>query len=285
MKTITFISVAVSILGFSNLDAQMMHNCMMKESDQSTNMMHQDMTGDSSQMEHSMMMNDSSMMEGMKHGMMGNSDMKGSSMMMRMMKMMMCMPMMDMMMNHSNTMEGMEHGAMNAETTDDHSAHHDLEMDTKEINTNDEFREQLQKAYYSYIEMKDAFVASDVEIVKNKAEKLKSELDEVDRGLLKGNTQMVWMEQIQKLNAAVLSIIDAENIEAQRSPFAEFNSHFFLTIKTFGIHHGTVYYQYCPMAFGGKGAFWLSNIKDIQNPYFGEVMLHCGETRETLDFS
>jgi Cu(I)/Ag(I) efflux system membrane fusion protein len=39
------------------------------------------------------------------------------------------------------------------------------------------------------------------------------------------------------------------------------------------------------MANGDKGAFWLSNIEEIENPYFGDEMLKCGETRETLEFS
>lgn len=39
---------------------------------------------------------------------------------------------------------------------------------------------------------------------------------------------------------------------------------------------GTIYKQYCPMAFQGKGAYWLSNSQEIRNPYFGDKMLKCG---------
>ena len=301
MNTIKFIAVAALILGFSNINAQMMHKCMMQESDHSTSMMHQGMMGESGMMGNSMMMDDSSMMEEMgpgMMGMMGESGMMGNSMMMRMMnspmmkrmmdspmmKMMMCSPMMKMKMNDSGMMEGMEPGAMSTEIKDDHSAHQTMEMDTKEIKVKDEFKEQLQKVYDSYIELKDAFVVSDVKMVKNKAEKLKSNLDKVDMGLLQGDAHMDWMEQVQKMNVAVLRIRDADDIEEQRSSFAEFNDNFHQSIKTYGLHHGTVYYQYCPMAFGKKGAYWLSNIKEIKNPYFGEAMLSCGETRETLEY-
>jgi len=30
------------------------------------------------------------------------------------------------------------------------------------------------------------------------------------------------------------------------------------------------------------GAFWLSFDKNIRNPYFGDMKLTCGETRDTL---
>jgi len=45
-----------------------------------------------------------------------------------------------------------------------------------------------------------------------------------------------------------------------------------------------VYYQFCPMAIDNKGAYWLSEESDIKNPYFGDAMLTCGETKETLKF-
>ena len=46
----------------------------------------------------------------------------------------------------------------------------------------------------------------------------------------------------------------------------------------------TVHYQFCPMAKNGKGAYWLSENKDIRNPYFGKKMIDCGETKETLNY-
>jgi Cu(I)/Ag(I) efflux system membrane fusion protein len=50
----------------------------------------------------------------------------------------------------------------------------------------------------------------------------------------------------------------------------------------FGLKDKTTYYQYCPMANRDKGAYWFSETDEIRNPYFGEDMLGCGETRETL---
>lgn len=32
----------------------------------------------------------------------------------------------------------------------------------------------------------------------------------------------------------------------------------------------------------GKGAYWLSESEEIKNPYYGEVMLTCGETKEVI---
>ena len=36
------------------------------------------------------------------------------------------------------------------------------------------------------------------------------------------------------------------------------------------------------MALDNAGAFWLSEHKEILNPYMGQAMLTCGEVKETL---
>ncbi|MCF6308835.1 MAG: hypothetical protein L3J09_12915, partial [Flavobacteriaceae bacterium] len=45
----------------------------------------------------------------------------------------------------------------------------------------------------------------------------------------------------------------------------------------------TVYLEFCPMADGNNGGFWLSYDKEIKNPYFGQAMLTCGEVIETFN--
>ena len=46
---------------------------------------------------------------------------------------------------------------------------------------------------------------------------------------------------------------------------------------------GVYYQQYCPMANNGDNSYWLSEKETINNPYFGEQMLTCGETIERID--
>jgi Cu(I)/Ag(I) efflux system membrane fusion protein len=179
---------------------------------------------------------------------------------------------------------GHDHGAMSEGTKEDNSVNQTMEMNYKETNIMVEFKEQLQRVYDSYILMKEAFVSSDAKGVSQYARKVKSDLGEVDMGLLEGDAHSEWMKHFLELNLNIDQIASSTDIEKQRISFAEFNSTFYNSLKAFGLHHGTVYYQYCPMATSDKGAYWLDNIKEIKNPYFGESMLSCGETRETLEF-
>lgn len=147
-----------------------------------------------------------------------------------------------------------------------------------------EFMKQLQGVYDAYIPMKNAFVATDEKEVRKTAGTVKSSLKDVDMGLLEGDAHMVWMEQLEILDSEITEISGGKDIASQRIAFASFNEAFYTSLKAFGLHHGKVYYQYCPMANGDKGAFWFSNIKEIENPYFGDEMLKCGETKETFEY-
>ena len=167
----------------------------------------------------------------------------------------------------------------------DHSEHQNMGSGQQLAEISSEFKEQLQGVYESYIIMNEAFVASDPEEVRKTASKAESILQDVDMTLLEGEAHMLWMKQQKVLESEISAISSTTDISKQRMAFAAFNDAFYASLKAFGLQQGTVYYQYCPMANGDKGAFWLSNIEEIENPYFGDEMLKCGETRETLEFS
>lgn len=43
-----------------------------------------------------------------------------------------------------------------------------------------------------------------------------------------------------------------------------------------------IFKMFCPMAFEGKGAFWMQDSGKVQNPYFGPSMPGCGALQETI---
>ena len=130
--------------------------------------------------------------------------------------------------------------------------------------------------------MKASFIASNPSDVKKASTEVSDWLTKVNMGLLNGEMHNMWMGQLKALSQN-LKIIQSENdIEKQRLAFADFNEIFYKSVKHFGLKDKTVYYQFCPMARDSKGAYWLSEINEIKNPYFGKVMLNCGETKEVL---
>lgn len=43
-----------------------------------------------------------------------------------------------------------------------------------------------------------------------------------------------------------------------------------------------LYQAYCPMYNNNKGGAWLSALKEIYNPYFGDKMLRCGSVQQEI---
>ncbi len=79
-------------------------------------------------------------------------------------------------------------------------------------------------------------------------------------------------------------IIQMKGIEMKRNHFSVISDKLYIALESFGnTGDQPRYYQYCPMAFDDKGAYWISDTKAIRNPYFGDMMLKCGETKKEFN--
>lgn len=84
------------------------------------------------------------------------------------------------------------------------------------------------------------------------------------------------------ITSSASKITAANDIEKQRAAYYDLTKEMTELIKKEGLSSGELYVSYCPMAFDDKGASWISNSKEIRNPYFGDKMLKCGEVKETI---
>lgn len=134
---------------------------------------------------------------------------------------------------------------------------------------------ELTTAYYG---IKNALIADDGETASSQAELLLKSIEAVSKSNLSASQEKVWKEQKAKLIAANEVISKTMDVAKQREQLNELSNSLFATLKAFKVNENPVYYQYCPM----KKAYWLSNEKEIKNPYYGNKMLTCGSIKETL---
>jgi len=71
------------------------------------------------------------------------------------------------------------------------------------------------------------------------------------------------------------------NIAHQREHLVLLSKDFYDIAKEFGTEK-SMYKVFCSMYDDDKGAYWLSDSKEVKNPYYGEMMLTCGEVQEEL---
>lgn len=74
---------------------------------------------------------------------------------------------------------------------------------------------------------------------------------------------------------------NAGKVEHQREHFAMLSKDVYDLVKITGAGQ-TLYQDFCPMYNNNKGATWLSEKKEISNPYLGSKMPDCGSVKETL---
>jgi outer membrane murein-binding lipoprotein Lpp len=137
---------------------------------------------------------------------------------------------------------------------------------TAEAETATAVNEPLKTTLAAYFQLKDALVNDDAAQAKEKATALADATGSYG----------------DQLNEYALAIGETDDIEAQREAFEALSIALYDLAKEGGAGI-TVYKQYCPMAFDDKGAFWLSNEKQVLNPYFGASMLRCGMVQEEIN--
>lgn len=124
--------------------------------------------------------------------------------------------------------------------------------------------DKIGKAYEHYLHLKDALVASNQEDAKKAASELQKSLASVSNG------KMVADEAAK--------VVVATNLESQRKAFSGVSDMMAMLVKDGKLSMGMIYVEYCPMV----KASWLSNEKEIKNPYYGDAMLRCGGVKEMI---
>jgi membrane fusion protein, copper/silver efflux system len=143
------------------------------------------------------------------------------------------------------------------------------------------FREQVTVVANAYFDVKNALVNDDAETTQKAAGEITGTIKKVDMSLLEGNAHNHWMALQKQLEEASNMISATANIEKQREHFNMLSEAILETTESFGLEIDKTYRLFCPMAFNDKGAFWLSESDEILNPYFGDMMLRCGEVKQT----
>lgn len=153
--------------------------------------------------------------------------------------------------------------------------------ETKSIEVSEEFRNQITAVADAYFLVKNGLVKDKLPDAQKSLASLDQSLSKVNMGLVKDQAHDKWMEMLKGMKDARTKMSSAKDIEEARKHFSMLSFHILEMTETFGINKDVVYKDYCPMAFGDQGAYWLSEQKDITNPYFGASMLACGEVKQT----
>lgn len=140
------------------------------------------------------------------------------------------------------------------------------------------FQNDFQALLPLYLQMKDAFVASEAGAIVREANGLLEKMNSLDASSLGDMERAHFNGTVELLE----NISKSKDLKDQRAYFVDFNQQLVALTSQVDLN-ATLYVQLCPMANNNKGAIWLSAEEEIRNPYYGDEMLTCGKIEQVLN--
>lgn len=138
----------------------------------------------------------------------------------------------------------------------------------------------MKSMVQDYLAVKNALTNSDESAAASASAKIETAIKGFDKSLLKAEQKKVY-DDIEDDLKEHAEHIARNKIDHQREHFSMMSKDVYDLVKAFG--GGMIlYHDHCPMYDNNKGAMWLSETKEITNPYFGDKMMTCGVVKEMI---
>jgi len=168
-----------------------------------------------------------------------------------------------------------------------HDGNENMEMDQNGMQ-NDEMMNRDQKTskatavLNSYLELKNALVADNTEVAATAGKTLFEDLGKFDQSSIAGAQKQEVIDIIEDAREHAEHISEnSGKMDHQREHFEMLSKDVEDLIAITGTDR-VLYKTFCPMYNEGKGGIWLSETKEIKNPYLGGKMMKCGEIQEEI---
>jgi hypothetical protein len=143
-------------------------------------------------------------------------------------------------------------------------------------------RHSMARILDEYAYLRDSLVEGEIGKVDSTAQSMLAAVEAVPTGDLRREGREAWEQHASLYSRTLRELAHATSLKEKRSYFAHISEIVYCSVKSFGLGDKLSNVYFCPMAFDSKGAYWLSDIEYVQNPYFGKSMINCGERVEVL---
>lgn len=153
----------------------------------------------------------------------------------------------------------------------------------------DVFNLSFTQLLNAYNDLKNALVASDTGKASAAALALRTAVDSLKLNEIKGDSTGDIKLNAQSFTGTITGSAQAlaaeKELKSKRKEFEIIADAIWNLTRTVRYTGQKLYWDFCPMAFDNKGAYWMSYEREIKNPYFGNEMLNCGSIEDSLDYS
>ena len=134
----------------------------------------------------------------------------------------------------------------------------------------------MKSMMQNYLGIKNALIDGNKDKAASSSSSMYEAMKGFDKSLLNSEQKKVY-DDIEADLKEHAEHISKSKLDHQREHFAMMSKDMYDMVKAFGAGM-TLYHDQCPMY--NDGAMWLSESKDIRNPYYGEKMMDCGSVEE-----
>lgn len=146
------------------------------------------------------------------------------------------------------------------------------------------FQDGLTTLANEYLLLKDLMVEGNATKIRKSAIKVKSALESVSMDETTEESYLHWSRLSDTMLESLKVITTTGDRDLQRLYFINQSKALINAVQSFGTTFRTpLYVQFCPMANDNTGATWISKEENIVNPYFGDVMLTCGNVESVIE--
>lgn len=133
-----------------------------------------------------------------------------------------------------------------------------------------------------YLEIKNALVNNSGNEAARGGKAMYDALAKIDKSLFDAEQKKIYdgIEDDLKEHAEHVGKSSGD-IAHQREHFSMMSEDIYDLVKAFGGGQ-VLYHDHCPMANDNKGAMWLSEARQVKNPYFGGKMNECVKVQELI---
>ncbi|RZL39438.1 MAG: DUF3347 domain-containing protein [Pedobacter sp.] len=139
-------------------------------------------------------------------------------------------------------------------------------------------KREFNNTLKAYFDTKNALSKDNATLASTSVKTLISNIENFPVKTLSATQQTLWAKESAAIAKASKAISTEKAIKEQRKSFWTISTAIVKLAKEFNMNSNDVYVQYCPHAKKS----WLSEVEDIQNPYYGSMMFACGEVTETI---
>ena len=184
-----------------------------------------------------------------------------------------------------NEQDGHDMNNMRKDTTTSAAAKDDKDVKAIAVtymNVDAKAAASIKEIVDHYLHIKNALANDNGSEAASGAKAMEAAIRKLDKSLFTAEQKTVYDRYEEELKEHAEHIAtNGDKIEHQRSHFSMMSEVVYELVKDFGAGL-PLYHIHCPMARDNQGAMWISETKEVKNPYFGAKMLTCGTVEEVI---